>query len=219
MSDTTQSDTVTDDVEVDAVELEEDATDDEGTDATLRRDRRAMATLPDGRWYRPSKADHARSLEPSDGAKLATWLVLVLVLLYFLFPLYWLIVSATKTNAQLSEGSLGLSEDPLSTMKANYNALMAWTDGMFWRWVANSVFYSTVAGVIGTLQVQVPGGQRPPARGPGRTAPADCAADDPPVHCDALPGFDRHHLVYYHSQLREPVRRLPGTHVRCDVSA
>ena len=151
MSDTTQSDTVTDDVEVDAVELEEDATDDESTDATLRRDRRAMATLPDGRWYRPSKADHARSLEPSDGAKLATWLVLVLVLLYFLFPLYWLIVSATKTNAQLSEGSLGLSEDPLSTMKANYNALMAWTDGMFWRWVANSVFYSTVAGVIGTL--------------------------------------------------------------------
>jgi len=144
MSDTTQSDTVTDDVE-------EDATDDESTDATLRRDRRAMATLPDGRWYRPSKADHARSLEPSDGAKLATWLVLVLVLLYFLFPLYWLIVSATKTNAQLSEGSLGLSEDPLSTMKANYNALMAWTDGMFWRWVANSVFYSTVAGVIGTL--------------------------------------------------------------------
>lgn len=151
MSDTTQSDTVTDDVEEDATELEEDATGDEGTDATPRHDRRATAVLPDGRRYRPSKADHARSLEPSEGAKLMTWVVLVLVLLYFLFPLYWLIVSATKTNAQLSEGSLGLSDDPLSTMKANYNALMAWTDGMFWRWVANSVFYSTVAGVIGTL--------------------------------------------------------------------
>lgn len=120
MSDTTQSDIVTDDVEVDATELEEDATDDEGTDATPRHDRRATAVLPDGRRYRPSKADHARSLEPSEGAKLMTWVVLVLVLLYFLFPLYWLIVSATKTNAQLSEASLGLSDDPLSTMKANY---------------------------------------------------------------------------------------------------
>ena len=133
MSDTTHPDNVSAAVDEVATELEEDATGDEGTAATPRHDRRATAVLPDGRRYRPSKADHARSLEPSDGAKLVTWLVLVLVLLYFLFPLYWLIVSATKTNAQLSEGSLGLSEDPLSTMKANYNALMAWTDGMFWR--------------------------------------------------------------------------------------
>ena len=28
---------------------------------------------------------------------------------------------------------------------------MGWTQGLFWRWVLNSLFYSTTAGIIGTL--------------------------------------------------------------------
>ena len=28
---------------------------------------------------------------------------------------------------------------------------MGWTQGLFWRWVLNSLFYSTAAGIIGTL--------------------------------------------------------------------
>lgn len=105
--------------------------------------------LPDGRLYTPSSADHSRTLEPSAAAKWATRIILVLVLIYFLFPLYWLIVSATKSNSELAQGGLGLGET--SHIGDNYRALMAWTGGMFWRWVANSIIYSTAAGAIGTL--------------------------------------------------------------------
>ncbi|MCI7457823.1 MAG: carbohydrate ABC transporter permease [Actinomyces urogenitalis] len=107
-----------------------------------------IARLDDGREYRPSTSSHARSIEPSAVAKWVTRIILVLVLLYFLFPLYWLIISATKTNAELKDGSLWLASN---NIKANYDALISWTGGMFWRWVANSVLYSTAAGVIGTL--------------------------------------------------------------------
>ncbi|WP_265309234.1 hypothetical protein, partial [Pseudomonas aeruginosa] len=34
---------------------------------------------------------------------------------------------------------------------ANWHSLMAWTKGMFPRWVLNSLLYSTVSGVVGTL--------------------------------------------------------------------
>ena len=110
--------------------------------------RTRTARLADGREYRPSTSSHARSIEPSAAAKWITRIILVLILVYFLFPLYWLIISATKTNAELKDGSLWFATN---NIKANYDALISWTGGMFWRWVANSVLYSTAAGVIGTL--------------------------------------------------------------------
>lgn len=110
--------------------------------------RRSTARLADGRVYRPSTSNHARSVEPSSLAKWSTRIILTLVLIYFLFPLYWLIVSATKSNAELADGSLWFATNHV---KDNYDALIGWTNGMFWRWVANSVLYSTAAGVIGTL--------------------------------------------------------------------
>lgn len=111
--------------------------------------RRKTARLADGREYYPSKASHAQSLEPGYGAKILTWTVLVLVLIYFVFPLYWVVVSATKSNSALySSNGFWFAE---LSIKENYNSLMSWTGGMFWRWVANSVFYSTAAGVVGTL--------------------------------------------------------------------
>lgn len=108
-----------------------------------------VAKLADGREYYPSKTSHAQSLEPGTASKVITWVVLVLVLLYFVFPLYWLIVSATKSNSELyNSNGFWFSK---TSIKENYGALMGWTGGMFWRWVANSVFYSTAAGVVGTL--------------------------------------------------------------------
>ena len=111
--------------------------------------RGAGAVLPDGRAYRPSVSDHARALEPSRTAKVLTWTVLTLVLVYFLFPVFWLIVSATKSNSDLlTSNGFWFSRNAI---RENYDALIGWTGGMFWRWVGNSVLYSTVAGVVGTL--------------------------------------------------------------------
>ncbi|MDO5700488.1 MAG: carbohydrate ABC transporter permease [Bowdeniella nasicola] len=107
------------------------------------------ATLPDGRTYRPSIADHPRSLDPSRTAKIVTRVILILVAIYFLFPIYWLIVSMTKDNADLfTTSGLWFADN---SMPENYRGLMAWSRGEYWTWVANSIIYSTVAGVIGTL--------------------------------------------------------------------
>ena len=108
-----------------------------------------FAHLEDGRVYRVSRNAWSRSLEPSCFAKIVTWVVLVAVLVYFLFPIYWLIISSTKTNADLGDSNgLWFAHNAAAE---NYQKLMGTTNGHFWRWVANSVLYSTAAGAIGTL--------------------------------------------------------------------
>lgn len=111
--------------------------------------RRRTATLPDGRVYYPSTSDHARALEPSRLARTITWVVMVMVLLYFVFPIYWVVVNATKSNSDiLTSNGFWFADNAVGE---NYSALMGWTGNMFWRWVGNSLLYSTVAGVVGTL--------------------------------------------------------------------
>ncbi|MEL4506119.1 carbohydrate ABC transporter permease [Luteococcus sp. H138] len=89
------------------------------------------------------------SLRPSRTARLITLAVLLLVLVYSLAPIVWLMISATKSNADLVSTSGWLFAH--NNITENYHALMGWTQGMFWRWVGNSVLYSTLAGVLGTL--------------------------------------------------------------------
>ena len=80
--------------------------------------------------------------------RVVTWVVLLVALFYFLAPVYWVIVSSTKSNNELFTTS-GLV--PAGNAAANYTALMEWTQHQFWRWVGNSVFYAVTAGVVGTL--------------------------------------------------------------------
>ena len=109
-----------------------------------------MRTLPDGRQYTPSlEGMPPRSLAPSKVARIITIVALTFTMLYFVLPIIWVMFSATKSNADLVStngfwfGHLELGD--------NYTKLMGWTQGLFWRWVLNSLFYSTTAGVIGTL--------------------------------------------------------------------
>ncbi|WP_420176416.1 carbohydrate ABC transporter permease [Luteococcus sp. OSA5] len=108
------------------------------------------------------------SLRPSRTARAITLAVLLLVLVYSLAPIYWLVVSATKSNPDLvSSNGWWFAENNLV---ANYHALMSWTQGLFWRWVANSVLYSLVAGVVGTLLSVAAGYGLAKFRFPGRGA-------------------------------------------------
>ena len=100
---------------------------------------------PDKEVYAPLP----KSLQPSKLAKVLTIAALVFALIYFLAPILWIIISSTKTNAQLvSTNGFLFSEIHLA---GNYTKLMSWTQDLFWRWVANSLLYSTVAGAVGTL--------------------------------------------------------------------
>ena len=94
-------------------------------------------------------------MRPSAAVKTFTVVLLVLVLIYFLFPIYWAIIASTKTPAQMT-GSNGmwfavpLDQLP-NAIATNYSKLLGWTRGNFWRWVLNSLIYSGVSALIGTI--------------------------------------------------------------------
>ncbi|WP_341946534.1 carbohydrate ABC transporter permease [Microbacterium sp. LWH11-1.2] len=89
------------------------------------------------------------SMAPGPVARTFGIITLVIATLYFLVPVYWLIVASTKNNTDLtSTFGFWFAEWNLET---NYDSLMGWTQGLFWRWVGNSLFYSVSAGIIGTL--------------------------------------------------------------------
>ena len=90
-----------------------------------------------------------RSIAPGPLTRTFGIIALVVATLYFLVPVFWLVVASTKNNADLtSTFGFWFANWNLDT---NYTSLMEWTQGLFWRWVANSVLYSVSAGVIGTL--------------------------------------------------------------------
>lgn len=107
-------------------------------------------TLPDGREYRVSiEGMPPRTLAPKKLARIATIVALTITMLYFVLPIIWVMFSATKSNSDLvSTNGFWFGHFELAD---NYTKLMGWTQGLFWRWVLNSLFYSTTAGVIGTL--------------------------------------------------------------------
>lgn len=89
------------------------------------------------------------ALRPGRAARTLGTVALVVGCLYFLVPVFWLLVASTKDNADLTSSfGFWFADWNLGT---NYDSLMEWTQGLFWRWVVNSVVYSTVAGVVGTL--------------------------------------------------------------------
>ncbi|MBB5821857.1 ABC-type glycerol-3-phosphate transport system permease component [Streptosporangium becharense] len=80
--------------------------------------------------------------------------VVVLALLgaatvYFLLPVVWVLVAATKSSADLF-GTFGFwSPDP--QLGANLSRLFGTDDGLFGRWILNSFLYAGVGALIATL--------------------------------------------------------------------
>ncbi len=90
-----------------------------------------------------------KSAMPSPLARVFGIAALVVATIYFLGPVLWLIIASTKSNRDLTN-SFGFWFAEWN-LPANYDSLMSWTQGMFWQWVGNSIFYSVSAGVLGTL--------------------------------------------------------------------
>jgi multiple sugar transport system permease protein len=83
-------------------------------------------------------------------------LVLLLFLVFFVLPVLWLLLAATKTDAQLVHNH-PLSFGSFSALHANWKGLTAYQDDAIFLWLRNSAVYSFLALVI-TLCVAVPAG-------------------------------------------------------------
>lgn len=75
--------------------------------------------------------------------------ILVLSLLYFMLPLWWLLVSATKSNGSLFNSNGFWFDSP--QLWTNLQRTFTASDGLFTRWMGNSLFYASTAAVVGTM--------------------------------------------------------------------
>ncbi|MFC0541670.1 carbohydrate ABC transporter permease [Kutzneria chonburiensis] len=82
--------------------------------------------------------------------------VLGLFAVFFVLPVVWLVLAATKTDDQLVHDS-PLSFGSWSALRANWDALTGYQSGAILRWLGNSAVYSFAALVI-TLAVAIPAG-------------------------------------------------------------
>lgn len=74
---------------------------------------------------------------------------LVAMAVYFLLPVYWLVVNATKTQSDLvTTNGFWFAHFALWD---NLTSLFARDDGVFMRWVLNSLLYAGVGAAVGTL--------------------------------------------------------------------
>jgi len=66
------------------------------------------------------------------------------LLVYFLLPLFWLFVASTKTTGDLFS-SFGLWFADNVSLLSNVRETFSYNDGVFGRWMLNTLFYSVVS--------------------------------------------------------------------------
>lgn len=86
---------------------------------------------------------------PSLGSRAVVAAILSITAVYFLVPVWWLIVSSTKSNGSLfSSNGFWFDEPQFFT---NLEQVFTRQDGAFTMWMLNSLFYAGVGGVIATV--------------------------------------------------------------------
>lgn len=78
------------------------------------------------------------------------------LLAYFMLPLVWLIINATKTNGELFS-SFGLAFGQTFALFENIGRLFVYQDGIYFRWFGNTILYAVV-GAGGAAVIAAMGG-------------------------------------------------------------
>ena len=104
----------------------------------------AAADRADPRAARPGGR---RGSRPREGSPVATGLLL-LGAVYCLLPVAWVLVAATKSQAELFNS---FTFAPGTHLFENVADLAAYRDGLYWRWMANTALYAGVGALLSTL--------------------------------------------------------------------
>lgn len=73
----------------------------------------------------------------------------IILSLYFLLPFYWLLISTTKNNGQLLEGTFGPGIP--NHFVSNVAGVFAFRSGVFANWIVNSFLYAGIGALVGTF--------------------------------------------------------------------
>lgn len=102
------------------------------------------------RALRPSSS--SRSSRPRRRGFLLPHLFLGALVVYFLIPIWWLIVASTKDVSGLFNGSSGaLWFDKNFALLPNLVDLFTYNDGIYLHWLSNSLFYALSGGIGATI--------------------------------------------------------------------
>lgn len=95
--------------------------------------------------------------------------ILAVVAMYFLVPVYWVVVNATKSTEDLF-GTNGFWFSSDFRLFENIGNVLTANDGVFVRWALNSLIYSGVGAVLATYFAVAAGYALAKYRFPGRRA-------------------------------------------------
>jgi multiple sugar transport system permease protein len=95
---------------------------------------------------------NGRRPQPGSGHHILAYLFLGVLVVYFFIPIWWLFVASTKDAAGLFNGSNGaLWFDSTFALVSNLKELFTYNEGIYLRWVANSLFYAIAGGAGATV--------------------------------------------------------------------
>jgi multiple sugar transport system permease protein len=128
-----------------------------GTSAPKSTRPKRQATKPDAAPGGPRESIFSRG---------GAMLVMGISAVYFLIPIWWLFVSSTKDQSQFTNTNpLWFADFSLFT---NIGNLVAYRDGVFLRWMLNSVLYAGFGALIATVLAAACGYALAKYRFPGR---------------------------------------------------
>src|SRR5579875_1224780 len=105
-----------------------------------------MTTLKEGAATQASR----QSFRQVTGSSIGAMTFLFICTIYFLVPFFWLIVSATKSQGDLFN-TFGFWFAPNFNLWSNLQQLFTYSDGLYLRWVLNSLLYAGVGSIVGTF--------------------------------------------------------------------
>lgn len=155
-----------------------------------------MSIVAPGRGSR-GKTPRGKAARESGISRTGAMLIMAVFTVYFLLPLWWLLVASSKeTGDILTTAPLWFADFHLLD---NIAELFAYRDGIYLRWLMNSVLYAALGGAIATLLAAMAGYALAKYRFPGRDLMFDIVLGGVlvPATALALPLF----LIFSQAQL------------------
>ncbi|WP_082468079.1 carbohydrate ABC transporter permease [Leifsonia sp. Leaf264] len=84
------------------------------------------------------------------GRRIGSHVFLVILAIYFIIPIWWLFVAATKSNSGLFSSPAFWFDDTFALFQ-NIAGLFTHQGGIYWRWLGNSFLYAFSGGIGATI--------------------------------------------------------------------
>lgn len=98
---------------------------------------------------RRAQADHTEG-GVGNTRRIGSHVLLVILAIYFILPLWWLLVSATKSTSSLFSSEPLWFDNPMDFVD-NVQGLFTHQGGIYWTWLGNSFLYAFAGGFGATI--------------------------------------------------------------------